>query len=714
LTPSPGPSSSISVVVPTVGGPRLERVLASLAVQTAAHELIVVDDSGTGAVEDSELLAGAELVRMERNSGFSRAVNLGAERAGGDALVLLNDDCVVDADFLESLTRPLDPAAGVAMVAAVMRDWAHAELIDSAGMELDPTLLVWDYLNGEPLMLLDRGVPDPVGPSAAAAAFDRAAFRAEGGFDEALFAYWEDVDLVLRLRRHGYECRLAADARGTHEHSGSFRSGSARKNYLTGFGRGYVLRKWGVIGPRRIGPVLARDLVTSAGQAVIDRNLSGVRGRIEGWRAAQPSESYPRELPVDRAPGALGTLRRRRDRRARLRARASRPAGGGPLRSIAFFHLAETSGPSRSLERELEWLAGRGELEVVVPGPGAVAELFGEFASITELDYDALNRPPGAGGTLATLRTLAADVSRFRSLIRTHEADLVVVVTAMLPAALIAAQRERVPAVVYCGELFAQRGMSGAQLLARQGLRRLTGRLAAGIATGSDMVAAQFAGSARGVVRTVYPPVGEQYAAGDGTGWLREHAIDPEAPLVVAAGSITEGRGQDVLVRAIAIARERLPDLRCVIAGAPFDRPQDVEFAQRLRGLVAELELIDAVTLPGHVDDVSALLAAADVVVNPSRFDEPFGRVPFEAALAGTPAVVTRVGAADELFRDGESALVVAPEDPEAIAAAIQRLIDNPALAARLVAAASAFARARLTPEASVAGFRGVVEAVVA
>ena len=120
------------------------------------------------------------------------------------------------------------------------------------------------------------------------------------------------------------------------------------------------------------------------------------------------------------------------------------------------------------------------------------------------------------------------------------------------------------------------------------------------------------------------------------------------------------------------------------------------------------------ISLPGQVEDVPGLFAAADVVVNPARFDEPFGRVAFEAAIAGTPAVVTRVGAAEELFRDGESALVVPPEDPAAIATAVARLLDEPELAERLVVAAATFARERLSPEASVEGFRTVVEAVLA
>ena len=315
--------TAISVVVPTIGGPRLARVLDSLAGQTLPHQTLVVDD-GSGAPAIAELVRerdGVELLALERNSGFSRACNLAAQRVDGDVLVLLNDDCVVDEGFLAGLVEVLDPAAGVTMASSIMRDWAEPELIDSAGMELDHTLLVWDYLNGEPLELIERGVPDPVGPSAAAAAFDRSAFLDVGGFDEGLFAYWEDVDLVLRMRREGQTCRLAAGATGTHEHSASFGSGSARKNYLTGYGRGYVLRKWSVMTARRIPAVLARDAVVCAGPAVMDRNLSGVRGRYRGWRDVRPQFPYPADLPAGRAPSALGTLQRRLARRARLRSR---------------------------------------------------------------------------------------------------------------------------------------------------------------------------------------------------------------------------------------------------------------------------------------------------------------------------------------------------------------------------------------------------------
>ena len=242
--------SLASVIVPTVvGGPRIRGLLSSIRDRPSEVEVLVVDNSSPDPEigELGDRFDGVRVIRLDRNAGYSRAVNLAAREATGDAIVLLNDDSVCDPGYVEAIVARLDPAAGVTMAAGVMREARDASRIDTAGMQLDRTLLVFDYLNGEPLAQLDHGVADPIGPSGAAAAFDRDAFLAVGGFDETLFAYWEDVDLVLRMRLAGQRCALAPDARGTHAHSATLGSGSARKNYLMGFGRGYVLRKWGVL-----------------------------------------------------------------------------------------------------------------------------------------------------------------------------------------------------------------------------------------------------------------------------------------------------------------------------------------------------------------------------------------------------------------------------------------------------------------------------------
>jgi GT2 family glycosyltransferase len=312
-----------TVVVPTrIGGSQLERLLDSLAGQTVVSRTIVVDNAAPPGV--AELVARhefAEHLRLEENAGFGRAVNLAALRTEGAALVLVNDDCVCEPRFVEELVAALDPANGVVMAAGVLVESHDPGTVDTAGMELDETLLVFDYLNGTPASSIGAETPSPIGPCAAAAAFDRAVFAEAGGFDENLFAYWEDVDLALRLRRAGGRCALAAGARGRHEHSATLGSGSPEKNYLVGFGRGYVLRKWSVLeSPRRIAQVLLEDGVICAGQLVLDRTPAGVRGRRDGHAAAGDVVRfpYPSEALRDHPPKP-DTLVRRLRRRNRLR-----------------------------------------------------------------------------------------------------------------------------------------------------------------------------------------------------------------------------------------------------------------------------------------------------------------------------------------------------------------------------------------------------------
>ena len=314
-------SPRATVIVPTVGPDRVRGLIDSLARAGDGFEVIVADN-GTGAPELDEAVAALDeprILRLESNLGYSRAVNLAAREARGEALVLLNDDCVVDPGYVDRITDHLDPGKGIVMAAGVMCDARRPGLIETAGIEIDRTLLAFDYLNGEPVEVLEGPVADPVGPSGAGAAFSRAAFLEAGGFDERLFAYLEDVDLALRLRVAGGTCRLAKTARGLHEHSSTLGVGSARKDYLMGFGRGYLLRKWGVITPRRFPGVVARELAVCAGQAVVDRNVAGLRGRVRGLRATSATQRYPPD-GVLREPPSLGTtLRRRWRRRARNR-----------------------------------------------------------------------------------------------------------------------------------------------------------------------------------------------------------------------------------------------------------------------------------------------------------------------------------------------------------------------------------------------------------
>lgn len=117
------------------------------------------------------------------------------------------------------------------------------------------------------------------------------------------------------------------------------------------------------------------------------------------------------------------------------------------------------------------------------------------------------------------------------------------------------------------------------------------------------------------------------------------------------------------------------------ITGPP-ERGHDTE----LRALATSLGVAQQVTLAGATDDVRGAYAAADVVVFPPVWEEPFGLVPLEAMSVGRPVVASGTGGSAEYLEHEVNCLLVPPGDADAIAAAVARLEADPALRARLVA----------------------------
>jgi glycosyltransferase involved in cell wall biosynthesis len=384
------------------------------------------------------------------------------------------------------------------------------------------------------------------------------------------------------------------------------------------------------------------------------------------------------------------------------------------LRALAVFHLSAASGPSRSLEGRMRWLSELGSLEVIVPGPGAVADRYREFATVSQLRYETLVLPSGGRALGRAAYRFARDVRTFRALLRSGRPDVVISVTTMLPALLVAARLEHVPTVVHAAEIYAKGYVtSRGRRAAAWATSYLNGRLSNAVIACSHAVAAQFAGVGQSELVAVYPPIGDGYGDGDGPAFRARFGIGADDPLVAAVGNLTHGRGQDILVAAMTRLRRSFPTARCVIAGDPFPREQDLAYRDRLEDMIRRRELEDAVTLAGHVDDVTDLYAAADVVVNPARANESFGRVAFEAAIAGRPIVTTRVGAVGELLEDEDSALLVPSEDPAELASAVARLLDDEVLSRRLASRAAAIARRRLAPQIALDGFAAVLEKVL-
>jgi glycosyltransferase involved in cell wall biosynthesis len=156
--------------------------------------------------------------------------------------------------------------------------------------------------------------------------------------------------------------------------------------------------------------------------------------------------------------------------------------------------------------------------------------------------------------------------------------------------------------------------------------------------------------------------------------------LPKNGPLVGNVGRLAPQKDHATLLEAIALVRERRPDVRLVLVG-------DGELRVELERQAAALGLAESVLLLGERHDVPDLLASIDVFANASRY-EGLCLAVIEAQAAGVPVVATPVGGIRETIVDGETGLLVPPGDHRALADAISRLLDDRHLATRLASAA--------------------------
>ena len=210
---------------------------------------------------------------------------------------------------------------------------------------------------------------------------------------------------------------------------------------------------------------------------------------------------------------------------------------------------------------------------------------------------------------------------------------------------------------------------------------------------------------ARRLVRTGVPPDrvhrvynGIEVArfAGGPDGFLQDELRLPrDTRVVFASGRAQPYKGIEVLVDAAAqLEAQGIANIAFVFCG---DGPS-------LAGLQARVAARGLRTFHflGRRDDVPRLLRSATVAVVPSLWAEAFGLTVVEAMAAGVPVVATRVGGIPELVEEGRTALLVEPGDATAIAGAVRRLLEAPALRASMAQLALAEATRRFSVERTV------------
>jgi glycosyltransferase involved in cell wall biosynthesis len=152
---------------------------------------------------------------------------------------------------------------------------------------------------------------------------------------------------------------------------------------------------------------------------------------------------------------------------------------------------------------------------------------------------------------------------------------------------------------------------------------------------------------------------------------VEDYGLAPGAQIVGVVGRLEPEKGHPTLIDAWPRVLRAVPDAYLLIVGEGSRR-------EALEHQVAELGIGSRVIFPGRRDDVPAVTAALDVAVLPS-YREAQGLTILEAMALSRPVVASNVGGIPEMVEDGRTGLLVPPHDPEALAAAITRLlVDHP------------------------------------
>jgi glycosyltransferase involved in cell wall biosynthesis len=198
-------------------------------------------------------------------------------------------------------------------------------------------------------------------------------------------------------------------------------------------------------------------------------------------------------------------------------------------------------------------------------------------------------------------------------------------------------------------------------------------------------------------------------------GQLRsELGLPAGAFLVAAVGQICLRKGQDNFAKAAALAAPRMPGTHFLLVGERHsEKTETVLYDEAITFEVAMAGLKDRFHRLGYRSDVERLLTEIDLLVHCAR-QEPFGRVLLEAAAAQCPIVATSVGGTAEMLQNGESAILLAPNEPQFLADAIVQLRGDAALCSQLAAAARERVIARFSIEQSARGLAEVWRKAIA
>lgn len=293
----------------------------------------------------------------------------------------------------------------------------------------------------------------------------------------------------------------------------------------------------------------------------------------------------------------------------------------------------------------------------------------------------------------------ARDARELSSLIRRRRVALVHSNTSVVLAGAAAAALARVPHVWHVREIYARFGR------AWPAYRRLLDSADA-LPCVSRAAAAQFTDRRRGPGRSpratvIYDGLALACEPAPRAAARAALGLAPDVPAIALLGRISDWKGQDVLVRALAQPPLAARGAVAVLAGDPW--PGAEERLERVLALADSLGVAGRLRLLGFREDVENVYGACELIAVPSTEPDPLPGAAIESAAAGCAVIASACGGLPEIIRDGRTGRLVAPGDERELAAVAASLLDDERERARLGAAARLDVRERFDAQRMIA-----------
>jgi len=276
---TPDPTPEVTVVVLAYGAePELEPCVRSALASTGVRITLVLVDNGCSNPRLAECSQDPRvlLLRPETNLGYAAGCNVGAAATSDPTLVFLNSDCNVAEGAIAALAAGLD-APGVGLVTASVRLAHTPDRLNSAGNPVHFLGFSWAGRCGEPALSPELPA-DVASVSGACFGVRRELWHRLGGFEDAYFAYHEDVDLSLRCWLSGRAVRYVPQALAYHHYAFSRH---AAKMYL--LERNRLVTWLTVLEPRTLLLLAPGLLLAEVATALLAARQGWLRHKVRAW-----------------------------------------------------------------------------------------------------------------------------------------------------------------------------------------------------------------------------------------------------------------------------------------------------------------------------------------------------------------------------------------------------------------------------------------------